>query len=228
MGEKILIVDDEQEIVDFVRDALQDEGYRVLVAYSGEEVFGQLHHRPDLIVLDVMMPGLDGFAICQSIRDRVGCPIIFLSACQTEADRIQGLLAGGDDYLVKPFSIRELKARIRAHLRREQRSLSNRQLAIFHYGDLTIKLNSFTVFYREQAVPLTSREFEVLQFLVLHPDQVFTREHIYEKVWGYDAMGDSSVVTEHIKKIRAKIAAFDPDTAYIATIWGVGYKWAWS
>jgi DNA-binding response OmpR family regulator len=225
LKEKILVVDDEADMVAFIRDALADEGYQVLVAYNGEEVFRQLEHKPDLILLDVMMPGMDGLEVCRAIRHRVACPIIFLSARVAEPDRIQGLAVGGDDYLLKPFSLRELKARIAAHLRREQRAELQKRKAILHYGDLTIDLSGYQVFYRDQPVPLTSREFDIVRLLALHPGQVFSREQIYEKVWGYDALGDAATVTEHVKKIRAKLARVAEDANYITTVWGVGYKW---
>lgn len=223
--ERILIVDDEADMTAFMRDALEDDGYEVLVSYNGTDVFRQLAHRPDLIILDVMMPGMNGLEVCRAIRDTVGCPIIFLSARHTEADRIQGLAAGGDDYLVKPFSMSELKARLAAHLRREQRKQSSSQQAILHYGDLTINLNSYELYDLNQPIQLTSREFQIVQLLALHPGQVFSREQIYEKIWGLDAGGDSATVTEHIKKIRAKLAKYSPNDHYITTVWGVGYKW---
>lgn len=223
--ERILVVDDEAEMVAFIRDALEDEGYEVMTAYDGEDVFRQLEHKPDLIILDVMMPGLDGLGVCRAIRDVVGCPILFLSAKDSETDRIKGLAVGGDDYLVKPFSMRELKARLTAHLRREQRSVHKQHQAVLHYGDLTIDLKSYRLFYREHPVPLTSREFQIVQLLTLHPGQVFSREQIYEKIWGFDAVGDSATVTEHVKKIRAKLQAFGSSANYIVTVWGVGYKW---
>lgn len=225
MRGRILVVDDEADMVAFIRDALEDEGYEVLVAFDGEEMFRQLEHQPDVIILDVMMPGLDGLKVCRAIRDVVSCPILFLSAKHTETDRIKGLAAGGDDYLVKPFSIHELKARLAAHLRREQRAANKQHQAVLHYGDLAIDLKSYRLFYREHPVPLTSREFEIVQLLALHPGQVFSREQIYEKIWGFDATGDAATVTEHVKKIRAKLKSFSEQANTIVTVWGVGYKW---
>lgn len=224
MREKILIADDEREIVEFMRDALEDEGYEVWIAYDGRQVLDQLEAELDLIILDIMMPHLDGLEVCQVIRDRVSCPILFLSARSAEADRIRGLAVGGDDYIVKPFSMHELKARIRAHLRREQRSHLGRQPKLLHHGDLTLDLDSLQLFYKHILIPLTSREFELFELLFMHPNQVFSREQMYEKVWGYDAEGDSATVTEHIKNIRAKLAAVAPERTFVATVWGVGYK----
>lgn len=223
MNQTILLVDDEKDIISFMKDALQDEGYEVVFAYEGQQALKKLKINPDLIVLDVMMPGMDGFALCEMIRKSISCPIIFLSAKQTEQDRIKGLLVGGDDYLVKPFSMKELKARIYAHLRREQR-ISNNSYNRLHFGELTIDLNGYQILHNNEVIPFTSREFEIIHFLALHPGQVFTREQLYEKVWGYDAEGDSSTITEHVKKIRAKLLKYD-ETPYISTVWGIGYKW---
>lgn len=224
MREKILIADDEQEIVEFMRDALQDEGYDVRVAYDGKQVLDRLQDQPDLIILDIMMPYMDGLEVCQAIRNRVSCPILFLSARSAEVDRIKGLAVGGDDYIVKPFSMQELKARIGAHLRREQRNHFYHQPKLLHQGDLTIDLDSLQLFYKNILIPLTSREFELFHLLFMHPNQVFSREQMYEKVWGYDAEGDSATVTEHIKNIRAKLVAAAPEKTFVATVWGVGYK----
>ncbi|WP_152395327.1 response regulator transcription factor [Paenibacillus guangzhouensis] len=224
MKGKILIADDERDIVAFMCDALQDEGYEVSVAYDGQEVFDQLREIPDLIILDVMMPHLDGLEVCQAIRDRVSCPILFLSARSSEADRIQGLAVGGDDYIVKPFSMQELKARIQAHLRREQRSHLDHQPKLLHQGDLTLDLDSLQLFYRNLPIPLTSREFELFKLLFMHPNQVFSREQIYERIWGVDAEGDAATVTEHIKNIRAKLVHAAPEETFVTTVWGVGYK----
>ncbi|KTD85965.1 response regulator transcription factor [Paenibacillus etheri] len=224
MREKILIADDEREIVEFMRDALQDDGYEVSVAFDGKEVFDRLGETPDLIILDIMMPHLDGLEVCQAIRDRVSCPILFLSARSNEADRIQGLAVGGDDYIVKPFSMQELKARIRAHLRREQRSHLDHQQKLLHHGDLTMDLDSHQVFYQNLMIPLTSREFELFRLLFMHPNQVFSREQIYEKIWGFDSEGEAATITEHIKNIRAKLACAAPEKTFVTTVWGVGYR----
>jgi DNA-binding response OmpR family regulator len=220
----ILIVDDEEDLLEMIRDALEEEGYRVLTASDGNAVFPLLRHQPDLIVLDIMMPGPDGVEVCRAIRDTVACPILFLSARQEVEDRIEGLAAGGDDYLTKPFSLRELKARIAAHLRREQRSAVGREMAVLRFGHLTVDLKQRRVFIRNREVPLTGKEFELIRFLALHPGQVFSRDQIYERVWGYGE-GSDATVTEHIKKIRANLAAVDPGINPIATVWGIGYRW---
>lgn len=225
MKETILLVDDEEEIISFMKDSLEDEGYDVLIAYDGCAAVEQAKKQPDAIVLDIMLPHMDGYEVCQLIRDQVACPILFLSARQSETDRVRGLAIGGDDYLVKPFSMRELKARIAAHLRREKRREVRQAAGLLRFGSLTIDVKGHDVCLYGEQVLLTNREFAIVELLALHPGQVFSREQIYEKVWGYDAMGDDATVTEHIKKIRAKIASLDPVTSYIATVWGVGYKW---
>lgn len=225
MYEKILIADDEQEMVAFIKDALVNDGYEVLTAYDGEQAIAQALRPPDLIVLDIMMPGKDGYEVCQAIREAVTCPIVFLSARQTENDRIKGLAIGGDDYITKPFSLKELKMRIQAHLRREKRAVSLNNRALLRYRDVAIDLKGHEVFFKGQSIAFTKREFEIIEFLALHPGMIFSKDQIYEKVWGYDAMGDSAGVAEHVKKIRFKLSEADPQSEYIATVWGVGYKW---
>lgn len=223
--ESILLVDDEEEIISFMKDALEREGYQVLVATNGREALAQSRLQPELILLDVMMPDMDGFETCRLLRESTPCPIVFLSACQSETDRIQGLAAGGDDYLLKPFSLAELKARIHAHLRREKRGLALHEQSILRFRSMTIDSKGRTVNGNGQDISLTNKEFNIVELLAMHQGQVFTREQIYEKLWGWDAEGDDSTVTEHIKKIRAKLAACIPDQTYIQTVWGLGYKW---
>ncbi|OXL82996.1 DNA-binding response regulator [Paenibacillus sp. SSG-1] len=226
MSDKILIVDDEAEIAALLEQALTMEGYEVMTAADGREALERIHDRPDLIILDVMMPHINGFELCQMIREEVGCPILFVSARQAEADRIQGLSIGGDDYITKPFSIRELKARVAAHLRGRRRAAGQQaERSTLRYGLLHIDLKGRSVAYKQTEIPLTAKEFDIIELLALHPGQVFSKEQIYDKVWGLEAMGDASTVTEHVKKIRAKLTGTDPDTPYITTVWGVGYKW---
>jgi len=225
MGLRILVVDDEPEILEMIRDALEVEGYDVDLARSGLEAEAKARLAPDLILLDVMMPGVSGFEVCRTIRKTVLCPIVFLSARDAETDRVQGLALGGDDYLVKPFGIAELRARVHAHLRRELRARPAPVLGVLRFGSLWLSVPRHVVEVRGENVPLTPREFDILALLALHPGQVFSKEQIYDRVWGLDAMGEPSTVIEHIKKIRSKLAILDPDSRYIATIWGVGYRW---
>ncbi|MFD1206205.1 response regulator transcription factor [Sporosarcina contaminans] len=223
--ETILIVDDEEEIVSFIQDALEDEGYEILTAFNGEQAIIEAAKKPDIVLLDVMMDGLDGFEVCEQIRSVVRGPIIFLSACQDETDRVKGLVVGGDDYIVKPFSLSELKARVHAHLRRERRKINEKETTELRFEKMTIDYKGRSVRLNGVEVELTSKQFAIVWFLSLHKGQVFSRSHIYERVWGLEADGDDSTVTEHIKKIRAKFQEIDPTATFIQTVWGVGYKW---
>ncbi|MEZ0537888.1 response regulator transcription factor [Caldicellulosiruptoraceae bacterium PP1] len=224
---KILIIDDEEDLVTLLKDSLEKRGHIVLAAYDGESGIKKAKEHPDIIILDIMMPGIDGYEVCRKIRDVVLCPIIFLSAKQSETDKLKGLALGGDDYLIKPFSLNELLARIDAHLRREKRALflnSSNKRVLISFGRLSVDLKSRQVKVNDNIISLTKREFDILELLLMHPGQVFSKEQIYEKVWGYDAEGDSSTVTEHVKNIRSKIAEFDHETEYISTVWGIGYR----
>jgi len=225
MAYKLLVADDERDIVSMIREAFIDEGYLVLTAYDGQKAIEMAKQRPDIILLDVMMPGIDGFEVCHAIRDIVTCPIVFLSARHAETDRIQGLAVGGDDYLVKPFGLRELKARVHAHLRREERSRSTPKKSSLEYANLTILIQGREVTIDNQLVPTTPKEFDIVRLLAMHPGQVFSKEQIYDKIWGLEAMGDMSTVAEHIKNIRSKLSLYSADTQWISTVWGVGYKW---
>ncbi len=174
------------------------------------------------------MPEVDGFDVCRRIRDEVLCPIIFLSARQSETDRIKGLALGGDDYVVKPFSLGELMARVEAHLRRENRAVylnTCGRRTLINFKNLTVDLKGRQVRINGRLIALTKIEFDIVELLSLHPGQVFSKDQIYEKIWGYDAEGDSSTVAEHVKNIRAKFAKADPHTEYISTVWGIGYRW---
>lgn len=224
MKEKILIVDDDLEILDLLYDTFTDEDYLVYKASCGDEALEKLKVSPDIMLLDVMMPEKDGFTFCKEIRDIISCPIIFLTAKVEEKDIIKGLALGGDDYITKPFSIKEIRARVKAHLRRDKRvSLEDKSYMIF--DNLKINLNSRDILYFDEAISLTRKEFDIIELLALNEGQVFSRERMYENIWGYDAEGDSSTVAEHIKKIRAKFQNVNRDFHYIETIWGIGYKW---
>ncbi|MDA1668142.1 response regulator transcription factor [Bacillus cereus] len=226
MAETILIVDDEEEIIVFLKDSLQMEGYNILTALTGFQAIEQLNNKIDLIILDVMLPDINGFNVCQKIRKVHSCPIIFLSADGKENSKVEGLLAGGDDYIAKPFSIRELKARIIANLRRnkEKSRLNNDHYIL--YGNLTIDLKKREVLIKKEKVYFTKKEFELLRVFLLNPEQVLTKEQLFEKVWGYDNESDISTIVEHVKKIRIKLALHDFKYKYIQTVWGIGYKWS--
>ena len=225
---KILIIDDEKELVMLLADELKSKGHQVLSAYDGEMGIELARKQPDLIILDVMMPKIDGFEVCNAIRDDVLCPIIFLSAKQSEADKIKGLNLGGDDYIVKPFGLKELLAKIEANLRREKRSQyineENKRKKLY-FQKLSIDIKEHSVKIGNNDVLLTKLEYNIVELLALHAGQTFSREQIYERIWGYDSDGDSTTVVEHVKKIRAKFAEIEPDTEYISTVWGIGYKW---
>jgi len=222
MVEKILIVDDEQDIVTLLRDYFEISGYTVLTAMNGIDALKKAGQNPDIILLDINMPDIDGIEVCLKIREYVSCPILFLTAKVGEEDKIKGFQVGGDDYIVKPFSIKELGARVTAHLRREQRK-TNKTTVVFA-KDLVIDYKERCVYLKNQALQLAKKEFDIIELLSMNPGQVFDKERIYEKVWGYDSEGDSSVVIEHIRRIRSKFSACSPET-YIETVWGVGYKW---
>lgn len=221
LRERILIVDDEQGIVDMMKAYFSPQ-YEVLTAYSGEEALKKAEKRPDLILLDINMPGINGLTVCQTIREHVACPILFLTARIESADKITGFQAGADDYIVKPFDLDELAARIAAHLRREKRWHS--QSTVRFFGELAVDYSARTVTIDHEAITLSRREFDILELLSLHAGQVFDRERIYETVWGIDGDGNSDTVMEHVRKIRAKFAAHTLHS-YIETVWGCGYKW---
>ena len=225
---RILIIDDETDLVMLLEDALRAKGHDVLTAYDGQTGIELSKKQPDLIILDIMMPGTDGFEVCRAIRDEVLCPIIFLSARQSETDKVRGLTLGGDDYVTKPFGLLELMARIDANLRREKRSQyinAEHKRSKLYFGTLCLYLKERAVKIEGSRIDLTRREYDIVELLALHAGQVFSREQIYEKVWGYDSEGDSATVVERIKNIRAKFAAVTPGREYISTVWGIGYKW---
>ncbi len=219
---RILVADDEADIVSMLRGFLEGRGYFVLSATNGEETLKQVERQPDLILLDINMPGINGYEVCRRIRDHVSAPVLFLTARITDADKVEGFSAGGDDYIVKPFSLTELEARIKAHLRRELRRRASH--AVKFYGGLSIDYCARAVLINGQSVGLVKKEFDIVALLSQNAGQVFDKERIYEKVWGYESEGDSGVVAEHIRRIRGKLSALSGQT-YIETVWGCGYKW---
>ena len=218
---RVLIVDDERGIVDMIQSYFQTQ-YDILTAYSGQEALKKVACKPDLILLDINMPGMDGLTVCQQIREHIACPILFLTARIESSDKIIGFQAGADDYIVKPFDLDELGARIAAHLRREQRRQNNS--AVRFFGELILDYSARTVTINNLNIPLSKREFEIVELLSLNAGQVFDRERIYELVWGLDGDGNSDTIMEHIRKIRAKFAAHTLHN-YIETVWGCGYRW---
>lgn len=222
MPYKILVVDDEPVITELLYDHLSDNGYLVYTAQNANSAMEQLKYTPDLILLDINMPGTDGLELCRMIRQTVSCPILFLTARITEQDKINGLRCGGDDYITKPFSLGEITARIEAHLRREERSHSSAE--VVSSSGLLVNLSARTVQYQGEEIPFPKKEFDILEYLLTHAGQTFDRERIYEAVWGYDAEGDSDVVKEHIRRIRTRLKEAT-GKEYIETVWGMGYKW---
>lgn len=217
-----MMADDDRELLKMLNRYFTLKDYIVITAENGIEALEKIKTSPDIILLDVNMPGMDGLEVCRRIRDSVSCPIIFLTAKVEEQDRVTGLLSGGDDYILKPFSLKELEARIIAHLKREERI--HRKTEQRFFGDLVIDYARKSVQIKGQPLDLTKLEYEIIEFLSMNSEIVFEKERIYEKICGYEAEGDSRVVTELIRRIRKKIKAYI-EHDYIETVWGMGYKW---
>lgn len=218
----ILIVDDEVDLTNMLKDFFQLQGFMVFTAYNGEEALEKINEKIDLIILDINMPNIDGIEVCKKVRDFISCPIIFLTAKVNEQDRINGLMAGGDDYILKPFSLEELNARVKAHLRREERIKSKDKVDFL--GDFIIDYSKKEFFCKDNKINLTKTEFDIVEILISNKGMVFSKEKIYEKLWNFDKDGDSSIITEHIRRIRGKIKRYI-DTNTIETVWGIGYRW---
>lgn len=221
MAYRILIVDDEIEVVNMLQSFLMRSGYQVSYALEGAEAVSKAKEQPDIILLDISMPQMDGIEVCREIRDTVTCPILFLTARDQDVDKIEGFAAGGDDYIVKPFSLAELGARIEAHLRRDRRS---KEIQRKVFGDITIDYSAREVSIRGEKIHFNRKEFDIIQLLSLNRGQTFDRGKIYDRVWGLEGDGDDAVIMEHIRKIRLKFtnAGCEP---CIETVWGIGYKW---
>lgn len=224
----VLVVDDEQKIREVVRLYLEKEGFFIGEAADGQEALNKISSSKwDLVVLDLMMPDVNGWAVCKEIRKTASLPIIMLTARDAEIDRILGLELGADDYVVKPFSPRELVARVKAVLRR---NLDNRKdageaiQAVISYPSLSINPESRQVLVNGQFVYLTPKEYKLLYQLAKSPNRTFTREELLNTVWGYDYFGDARTVDTHINRLRDKLAKIPGQTSYVATVWGFGYK----
>jgi DNA-binding response OmpR family regulator len=221
---EILIVEDEPSIAEVVQLYLRRAGFQVQVVQDGSAALKLLEQRlPDLLVLDIMLPGVDGFNILRWLRDRSDTPVIFITARREEADRIAGLELGADDYVVKPFSPQELVSRVRAVLRRFNRegNATEKQLI---YGDLSIDPQTRLATLAGREITLTGREFDLLWLLARHPRQVFNREQLLERVWGGSEYIDPSTVTVHLRRLREKIEKDASQPAHLITVWGIGYK----
>lgn len=227
MENKILVVDDEQPIADILQFNLEKEGYEVVCAYDGEEALKKVEEEnPDMILLDVMLPVKDGMEVCREVRKTHNMPIIMLTAKDSEIDKVLGLEMGADDYVTKPFSNRELIARVKANLRRhkqEDTEEEKKQVNNIEIGDLTIHLDAYVVTKRGKVIELTHREFELLHYLAEHIGQVMTREKLLQTVWGYDYFGDVRTVDVTVRRLREKIEDNPSRPMWIITRRGVGY-----
>ena len=215
----ILIIEDDEDIRESVKILLENEGFHVIEADNGMDGLHQISEDTDLVILDIMMPGMDGFSFCEKIRSIVDCPILFLTAKTMENDITFGLGLGADDYLTKPFRIPELRARVNAHIRREQRE----RHSSLNFERIKIDLSAKTVQVDGEIVSLTKSEYMICEFLARNKGQVFTREQIYEAVFSLDGESDNSTIATHIKNIRAKLSQYCIQP--ITTVWGIGYKW---
>ncbi|KMM36768.1 response regulator transcription factor [Guptibacillus hwajinpoensis] len=221
--ERILVVDDEEEIVDILAEFLTEEGYLVDIAFDGAQAIEKVKSKSyDLILLDIMMPNIDGITVCKEIRLIANVTILFLTAKTGSRNQIEGLSEGADDYIEKPFSVHQILARIKAHIRREKRSKIQNNYKMFK--GLSIDSVGHQVFYHGEKLTLTKSEFIIIDILTNRPGQVFSKEQIYETIWGIDAIGDSSSITEHVRNIRTKLRRIESTSNMIHTVWGVGYK----
>jgi DNA-binding response OmpR family regulator len=223
MARTILVVDDEPILRETLAEALDADGFRVVTAADGREALSRFReHQPDLVVLDLMLPELSGIEVCRIIRAESGVPIVMLTAKTSELDKVVGLELGADDYVTKPFSLRELSARIRALLRRTEQ-LADAPAPLVELGALTVDLAGHRLLRDGERVPLKPKVFELLAYLLRHPGQVLTREQLLEHVWGYDYAGETRTVDVHIHWLRAAIEPDPADPAYLHTVRGVGY-----
>ena len=224
MAKKILVVDDEKLIVKGIRFSLEQEGMEVDCAYDGEEALAFAKHcEYDLVLLDVMLPKMDGFEVCQQIRDFSDMPIVMLTAKSEDMDKILGLEYGADDYITKPFNILEVKARIKAIMRRTAKRQETSTGTMVVKGALRIDCESRRVFIGEKEINLTAKEYDVLELLAMNPNKVYSRENLLNLIWGYDYPGDARTVDVHIRRLREKIETKPSEPKYVHTKWGVGY-----
>lgn len=224
---KILIIEDDISIAELERDYLEINGFEVKIENSGQKGMDTAgKERFDLIILDLMLPEVDGFHICKELRERLDIPILMVSAKGEGIDKIRGLGLGADDYITKPFSPNELVARVKAHLNRYQRltNKDKKQAEIIDINGLVLDSYSRRVHVNGEEIILTTKEFDILLLLAKNPNRAFSKHEIFEKIWGFDSLGDISTVTVHIRKIREKIEPDPPNPKYIETIWGIGYR----
>jgi DNA-binding response OmpR family regulator len=225
---KILIIEDEIEIADLEKDYLELSGFQVAIAHDGTRGLAMaLSEEYDLIICDLMLPGMDGFEVCRTIRERKNILIIMVSAKKDDIDKIRGLGLGADDYMIKPFDTKELVARVKAVLRRYRKAAPapekpKAKIKVVEYPNLTINQTNYSVTYNGRELVMPPKELELLYFLASQPNQVFTREQLLDHIWGYEYIGDTRTVDVHIKRLREKIS--DHENWAIRTVWGIGYK----
>lgn len=227
MKKKILIIEDEVSIAELQRDYLEISDFEVTMVHNGKKGYEIASKEAfDLIVLDLMLPDMDGFEVCKRLRQTTEIPILMVSAKKEDIDKIRGLGLGADDYMTKPFSPNELVARVKAHLARYQRLVGANEVktTVISIRGLSINTDSRRVHVNDKEVNLTTKEYDLLLFLVRNPDHVFSKDYLFEKIWGYDAFGDIATVTVHIGKIRDKIEVDTGSPDYIETVWGAGYR----
>ena len=221
--QKILIVDDDLNIAQLIKLLLEKEGYDVITCGRGDEALSLFQAKsPDLLLLDLMLPGMDGWQVCRAVRQQSSMPIIMLSAKDETFDKVLGLELGADDYVTKPFDNKELVARVKAVLRRSATTESEPNT--ISWPGLTVSLNTYEVQYRGKQLEMPPKELELLYFLASHKNRVFTREQLLEQVWGFEFFGDSRTVDQHIKRLREKMTGSEEFGWQIKTVWGVGYK----
>ena len=224
MARKVLVVDDEKLIVKGIRFSLEQDGMEFDCAYDGQEALDYINkNKYDVILLDVMLPVLNGFEVCQQIREFSNVPVIMLTAKGDDMDKILGLEYGADDYITKPFNILEVKARIKAIIRRSSVTETKEPPKVYSYNGLRIDIESRRGYINDQEVNLTAKEFDLLELLMLHPNKVYGREELLNTVWGYDYPGDVRTVDVHIRRLREKIEESPSNPVFIHTKWGVGY-----
>ena len=226
MKNRVLIAEDEKPISDIIKFNLEKAGYEIITAYDGEDALKKaLNEQLELIILDIMLPSMDGFEICKRVREKSSVPIIMVTAKEEEVDKILGLELGADDYITKPFSIRELVARVKANVRRQEMNINadQQEKEIIKNKDLSIDLMKYEVKKGSTSIDLTVREFELLKFLAKQKDQVFSREQLLERVWGYEYYGDIRTVDVTVRRLREKVEDDSSNPTYIMTKRGVGY-----
>ena len=226
MKNRVLIAEDEKPISDIIKFNLEKEGYEIITAYDGEDALKKaLNEQLELIILDIMLPSMDGFEICKRVREKSSVPIIMVTAKEEEVDKILGLELGADDYITKPFSIRELVARVKANVRRQEMNINadQQEKEIIKNKDLSIDLMKYEVKKGSTSIDLTVREFELLKFLAKQKDHVFSREQLLERVWGYEYYGDIRTVDVTVRRLREKVEDDSSNPTYIMTKRGVGY-----